>query len=155
MGGDPAVTDIVGVFFILFLYFLPTLISWQQRCKHSDGIFVLNLFLGWTLIGWVVALIWAVSDSRAPRRGAGSGGLRVMGNAEPDAWKRAKVAGPAVVRPDGNEFVVEGEGGILGRIGGSDAHRLAFRIEAEGKPRVVIENLRQPLTLWVTFPAAP
>jgi hypothetical protein len=26
------------------------------------GIFLLNLFLGWTVVGWVVALIWAITS---------------------------------------------------------------------------------------------
>jgi hypothetical protein len=41
----------------ILLYFLPTIIG---REKHdAAGIFLLNLFLGWTLIGWVIALVWA------------------------------------------------------------------------------------------------
>lgn len=30
--------------------------------KHASGIIILNVFLGWTLLGWVAALVWAVSD---------------------------------------------------------------------------------------------
>jgi Superinfection immunity protein len=45
--------------FFLLLYFLPTIIG---RYKHdATGIFLLNLFLGWTVIGWLIALIWAIS----------------------------------------------------------------------------------------------
>ena len=49
------------LFPILFLYFIPILVGYKNR--NAMGIFILNLFLGWTFIGWVVALIWAVSDS--------------------------------------------------------------------------------------------
>lgn len=45
----------------LALYFLPTLVAQGDHHKNTAGIFVLNLFLGWTFIGWVVALVWAVS----------------------------------------------------------------------------------------------
>jgi uncharacterized membrane protein YqaE (UPF0057 family) len=41
------------------LYFLPTLCGWKKR--NRGAIFLLNLLLGWTLIGWVVALVWAFS----------------------------------------------------------------------------------------------
>ena len=41
------------------IYFLPFLVAYNH--KNAVGIFVLNLFLGWTLIGWVGALIWAVT----------------------------------------------------------------------------------------------
>lgn len=48
----------VGVGFLL--YFLPTLIVIRDKEKSRASIFVVNLFLGWTLVGWVVALAWAV-----------------------------------------------------------------------------------------------
>lgn len=43
----------------LVVYFIPTIIGWNS--KSASGIIVLNLFLGWTILGWVGALIWAVS----------------------------------------------------------------------------------------------
>lgn len=47
------------IFLVLFLgiYFLPTIIGMKK--KNVVAIFVLNLFLGWTFIGWLIALIWA------------------------------------------------------------------------------------------------
>ena len=43
----------------LFLYFLPFLNALFQRRTNTSAIFLLNLFLGWTFIGWVVALVWS------------------------------------------------------------------------------------------------
>lgn len=43
----------------LLLYFLPFFIALLKKHKSSDTIFVLNLLLGWTGIGWIVLLIWA------------------------------------------------------------------------------------------------
>ena len=44
----------------LAVYFLP---AYMAKDKRSFGsVFVLNFFLGWTLIGWVVALAWALKD---------------------------------------------------------------------------------------------
>lgn len=43
-----------------FIYFLPTAVGWKKR--NASAIFVLNLLLGWTLIGWVVALVWATTN---------------------------------------------------------------------------------------------
>jgi len=48
--------------FLILLYFLPAFIGRDKR--DAAGIFLLNLFLGWTVIGWVIALIWAVSAER-------------------------------------------------------------------------------------------
>jgi hypothetical protein len=43
--------------FLVLLYFLPAIIGRHKR--DAAGIFLLNLFLGWTFIGWVIALVWA------------------------------------------------------------------------------------------------
>jgi hypothetical protein len=51
--------------FAMVLYFLPTIIGHNKR--GAAGIFLLNFFLGWTVIGWVIALVWAcASDVRTP-----------------------------------------------------------------------------------------
>ncbi len=55
-----------GAFLVLILiviYFLPAMIA-QRRGHQSDtAIFVLNLFLGWTFLGWVIALVWACTSN--------------------------------------------------------------------------------------------
>jgi Superinfection immunity protein len=61
-GADTAALVIVVVAFVL--YFLPSFIG--RRKQNFGAIFVLNLLLGWTLIGWVVALVWAVAKETAP-----------------------------------------------------------------------------------------
>ncbi len=45
---------------LLGIYFLPTIVAWQRKVPNTGSIAVINLFLGWTLIGWVVALAMAV-----------------------------------------------------------------------------------------------
>lgn len=45
-------------------YLLPTTIAIIRRRTNTGAIFVLNLFLGWTLVGWVVALVWAVATDQ-------------------------------------------------------------------------------------------
>jgi hypothetical protein len=47
--------------FFLALYFLPTLIASGRNLYERNGILMLNLFLGWTGIGWLAALIWAIA----------------------------------------------------------------------------------------------
>jgi hypothetical protein len=39
-------------------YFLPAMVAGFRGHQHVWPIFWLNLFLGWTLIGWVAALVW-------------------------------------------------------------------------------------------------
>ncbi len=45
----------------LALYFLPTIIALLRGHRNALAIFLLNFFLGWTFIGWVVALVWSVT----------------------------------------------------------------------------------------------
>lgn len=54
-----------GVAFIVlvgFIYFIPSIIGMQK--KNAGAIFALNLFLGWTFIGWVIALVWALCKDK-------------------------------------------------------------------------------------------
>jgi hypothetical protein len=43
----------------LAIYFFPSIIAGLNRKRNMAAIVMLNLFLGWTLLGWVVALVWA------------------------------------------------------------------------------------------------
>lgn len=58
----------------ILLYFLPWLIAEVMRHPNRGFIFLINLFLGWTILGWIAALLLAViprqkpDDSLAPRR---------------------------------------------------------------------------------------
>ena len=46
------------------LYFIPTIIVIiNSNHPNRVGLFLLNLFFGWTIIGWLIALIWAFSTS--------------------------------------------------------------------------------------------
>jgi len=49
--------------FLLPLYVLPTILAWKK--KHRIPVLLLNLLLGWTLLGWVGALVWALMDTPA------------------------------------------------------------------------------------------
>lgn len=49
--------------FMLLMYFLPSVIASSREHKNKPAIVVLNLFLGWTGLGWIVALIWAFTDN--------------------------------------------------------------------------------------------
>lgn len=60
--GRIGIQEILIIIIPLFVYFLPSIIGRKQR--NFSSILLLNLFLGWTLIGWVVALIWAVSKEK-------------------------------------------------------------------------------------------
>ena len=48
----------------LVLGFLPTLIALLRGHHDTFAIFLTNLLLGWTGIGWIVALIWSFTAIR-------------------------------------------------------------------------------------------
>ena len=55
---------------VILVYFLPTAAAATASHPSEQAIFILNLFFGWTVIGWLVALGWAVSSPRADQRPA-------------------------------------------------------------------------------------
>jgi FtsH-binding integral membrane protein len=50
---------------LIGLYFFPATKAYQEKRTNRQAILVLNVFLGWTLVGWVVALVWAYSKNDA------------------------------------------------------------------------------------------
>jgi hypothetical protein len=63
-----SVASLIGWIIIgLFFYFLPTYVARSRNIgSASNGVLVVNLFLGWTILGWVVALAWAASATPKP-----------------------------------------------------------------------------------------
>ncbi|MBL5920595.1 superinfection immunity protein [Lelliottia amnigena] len=50
-------------------YFIPSIISFSRGHQSAWAITMLNLLLGWTFLGWVIALVWSVGvvDEPAPQ----------------------------------------------------------------------------------------
>jgi hypothetical protein len=44
---------------VLVLYFLPSVVAVARKVTHQGSVVVINVFLGWTFIGWVIALAMA------------------------------------------------------------------------------------------------
>ena len=45
---------------LVALYFVPSIVAVSTAHPHVAGIVILNVFLGWTLAGWVGALVWSL-----------------------------------------------------------------------------------------------
>jgi len=52
-----AIEGVLVVLLVAACYFLPAIVGFHKR--NSGAILVFNLFLGWTFVGWVLALVWA------------------------------------------------------------------------------------------------
>lgn len=54
-------TIAVTVWFVLFvIYIIPGVVATARGHKHAAAVWALNILLGWTLLGWIVALVWAL-----------------------------------------------------------------------------------------------
>ena len=55
-----------GLFFVYLIlaaiYLIPSIIVALGSKRHSTAIVVLNLFAGWSIVGWVLALVWAIKS---------------------------------------------------------------------------------------------
>lgn len=60
---DDATDFRIGALFLVIvgivIYFIPSMVA--SRKKNASAIIALNFFLGWTLVGWVVALVWSLT----------------------------------------------------------------------------------------------
>ncbi|MBM4259131.1 MAG: superinfection immunity protein [Deltaproteobacteria bacterium] len=50
----------------LLIYFTPSFVSKLRGHNNSTPIFIINLFLGWTFLGWVAALAWSLTKDVRP-----------------------------------------------------------------------------------------
>ena len=58
--GAVFIVVIVGLVF----YFLPAFIASSRGHHNSGALFVANLLTGWTFIGWVVCLVWSLTNQK-------------------------------------------------------------------------------------------
>ena len=57
---DLSCLELLMIALIFAVYFLPSLIAFLRDHKNKIAIFLLNLLLGWTVLGWVSSLVWSV-----------------------------------------------------------------------------------------------
>tara|TARA_Y100001978_G_C23337757_1_gene265995 strand:- start:40 stop:327 length:288 start_codon:yes stop_codon:yes gene_type:complete len=48
--------------FGILIYLIPTLIAFARKVPSAASITALNVFLGWSIIGFVIALIWSLKN---------------------------------------------------------------------------------------------
>ena len=54
--------EIFAIGLLFSIYFLPAIIAFAREMRNAGSVLVINLFLGWTLVGWVVALAMAFAN---------------------------------------------------------------------------------------------
>jgi hypothetical protein len=66
--GGSAVAVLLVVVVGICLYFLPTIVAVRRKVTNQGSVFVINFFLGWTFVGWVVSLAMACRTSNLSAR---------------------------------------------------------------------------------------
>lgn len=59
--------DIIFPAGVMLVYLLPTWVVCYRRHPSQLAIFALNLLAGWTVVGWLIAIIWSLSGASSPR----------------------------------------------------------------------------------------
>lgn len=59
-----SLVELLVIILIFVFYFLPSFIAFLRQHKNKLAIFLLNLLLGWTILGWVVSLVWSLMRHR-------------------------------------------------------------------------------------------
>ena len=75
--------ELIFLLILVALYFIPSIVASKRDHPQSLAIVALNLLLGWTFIGWVAALVWALMGA------AGGSGIAVPSHSqetERPAW---------------------------------------------------------------------
>ncbi len=67
VSGPKAIVAFAVLAVVVGGYFLPAIVAASRNVPNSGSVLVINLFLGWTLIGWVVALAMAARSVPQPQ----------------------------------------------------------------------------------------
>ncbi len=66
----PDQDTVLGIMVVagICLYFVPSIIALIRMKKNLVAIIALNFFLGWSVVGWVISLVWSLSSDAKPAR---------------------------------------------------------------------------------------
>jgi hypothetical protein len=67
-----ASSSVPGIILVVALYFVPTIVAVVRKVTNQGSVAVINLFLGWTIIGWIVSLAMACRTSTLVRESVNS-----------------------------------------------------------------------------------
>jgi len=71
----------------LIFYLLPGIIASGRGHKNSTAIWVLTVVLGWTGLGWVVALVWSFTNPEHDKHSPSVHPMNAMNNSSSETKK--------------------------------------------------------------------
>lgn len=57
------IISIIPALIFIGIYLIPLLVAVQRKHSNKTPIILVSIFFGWTIIGWIIALIWATTDN--------------------------------------------------------------------------------------------
>ena len=64
MDANEALAHVIGILSAALIYFVPALIAKRRHIENLEAIFLVNLVFGWTVLGWIGALIWSIIEKQ-------------------------------------------------------------------------------------------
>ncbi|MGZ3318581.1 MAG: superinfection immunity protein [Isosphaeraceae bacterium] len=58
----------IGLLMLVGLYFTPLIVALIRKVPNTGSVAVINVFLGWSIIGWVVSLAMASRSVPKPQQ---------------------------------------------------------------------------------------
>jgi hypothetical protein len=65
---ENALAHVAAITLLLALYALPAYVALWRGHRRQHAIFIVDIFLGWTLVGWLAALAWSLSPNIKNKR---------------------------------------------------------------------------------------
>ncbi len=59
-----AIIILISAALFIGIYFAPAIVARYKKKRNYSAILALNLLTGWTLIGWIISLVWALCEDR-------------------------------------------------------------------------------------------
>ena len=64
MDANETVARVIGIVSAALIYFVPAIIAKRRHIENLEAIFLVNLVFGWTILGWIGALIWSIIEKQ-------------------------------------------------------------------------------------------
>lgn len=58
----PFILIFLGTLVGLLVYLIPTFVAFHREHERKLPIFAVNFFTGWSVVGWIACLVWALRD---------------------------------------------------------------------------------------------
>lgn len=66
---DSVLFWVILILLVILLYLIPTFIAFNRGHRNRWVIMIINVVFGGTVLGWLIALVWALNVVDSPKKG--------------------------------------------------------------------------------------